>query len=267
MPYAQGRTVHDADSHIMEGPDWLAEYADPELRDRLQRPFQPALAPGEEDRLAQVRRQHADPAYRAGAADNIMLRKNWSAHGSFLKEDRSDALDMLGFASQLVFNTFNNNALQRAEHAGGDSDLVYGMARAHNRAIVDFCSVDDRLLPVGYVPLADVDRAPAFAGEALAMGCKALMVASACPPGHSPSHVGLDPVWAQAQEARVPVVLHVGGGGRLIDPGVLHQRVAGGARLPRWRRQLPLHRLRRHPVPRHAVPRRVRDRRRPRAVS
>jgi predicted TIM-barrel fold metal-dependent hydrolase len=44
------------------------------------------------------------------------------------------------------------------------------------------------------------------------------MVASACPPGHSPSHVALDPVWATAQEAGVPVVLHVGGGGQLLDP-------------------------------------------------
>jgi uncharacterized protein len=150
-------------------------------------------------------------------SDRIMLRKNWSAHGSFIREDRAAALDMLGFASQLVFNTFNNNALQEAEH-GDDLSLAYGMARAHNRAIVDFCSIDGRLLPVGYVPLADLDSAPRFAAEALAMGCKALMVASACPPGHSPTHVALDPLWAQASEARVPVVLHVGGGGRLIDP-------------------------------------------------
>ena len=37
-----------------------------------------------------------------------MLRKNWMATGSFLKEDRSQALDLLGFKSQLVFNTFWN---------------------------------------------------------------------------------------------------------------------------------------------------------------
>jgi uncharacterized protein len=217
VPYAQGRIIHDADSHIMEGPEWLLEYADPDVRDRLRRPFEPALAPGEDKRLAEVRRLHTDPAFRAEAPGNIMLRKNFLAHGSFARADRPDALDMLGFASQLVFNTFNNNALQQAEHSG-DVDLAYGMARAHNRAIVDFCSVDDRLLPVGYVPLADVDRAAAFAAEALAMGCKAMMVASACPPGHSPSHIGLDRVWAQAAEARVPVVLHVGGGGQLVDP-------------------------------------------------
>ncbi len=37
-------------------------------------------------------------------------------------------------------------------------------------------------------------------------------------PNHSPSHVGLDPVWAAASEAGIPVVFHVGGTGDLIDP-------------------------------------------------
>ena len=35
MPYAQGRTFFDADSHIMELPDFLTEYADPAFRDRI----------------------------------------------------------------------------------------------------------------------------------------------------------------------------------------------------------------------------------------
>jgi predicted TIM-barrel fold metal-dependent hydrolase len=68
------------------------------------------------------------------------------------------------------------------------------------------------------VPLRDFARARAAAEEALALGCKALLVASACPKGHSPSHVALDPVWAVAQDAGAPVVLHVGGGGQLLDP-------------------------------------------------
>jgi hypothetical protein len=50
------------------------------------------------------------------------------------------------------------------------------------------------------------------------MGCKALLIASASPRRHSPSHVGLDAVWAKAQEAGIPIVFHVGGGGRLVDP-------------------------------------------------
>jgi predicted TIM-barrel fold metal-dependent hydrolase len=88
--------------------------------------------------------------------------------------------------------------------------------------MLEFCSVDDRLLPTCYVPLADLDRAPELAEEAIAAGAAALLVASGCPPGHSPSHIGLDPVWARAEEAGIPVVLHVGGTGDLIDPSYFH---------------------------------------------
>jgi len=84
--------------------------------------------------------------------------------------------------------------------------------------MLDFCSVDARLLPTCYVPLVDFERTRDMAAEALAMGAAALLVASGCPDGHSPSHIGLDPLWAQAQEARIPIVFHVGGTGGLIDP-------------------------------------------------
>jgi predicted TIM-barrel fold metal-dependent hydrolase len=57
-----------------------------------------------------------------------------------------------------------------------------------------------------------------MADEAIAMGAAALLVASGCPAGHSPSHIGLDPVWARAQDAGIPVVFHVGGTGDLVDP-------------------------------------------------
>ena len=49
------------------------------------------------------------------------------------------------------------------------------------------------------------------------MGAAALLIASGCPAGHSPSHRSLDRVWAIAQEADIPVVFHVGGTGDLID--------------------------------------------------
>jgi predicted TIM-barrel fold metal-dependent hydrolase len=101
--------------------------------------------------------------------------------------------------------------------AEGDADLVYGIARAHNRAIVDFCSTDERLLPAGYVPLLDIERSVAFAGEAISMGCAAIEIPSDCPATHSPSHIGLDPLYAQAAEARVPIVFHLGNGTLLSD--------------------------------------------------
>jgi predicted TIM-barrel fold metal-dependent hydrolase len=217
VSYAEGRVIHDADSHVVETPDWLQPYADPGVRARMKPLYVSTVKPGEEHSIEAIRARRDDPADRAAAEDEIMLRKNWSALGSFIKEDRPHALDLLGFASQLVFNTFATDYLLRAE-LGDDVDFAYGLARAHNRAIVDFCAGDRRLLPVGYVPLADFERSRTLAAEAITMGCRALLVPSACPRRHSPSHVGLFPVWAQAEEAGLPIVFHVGGGGRLLDP-------------------------------------------------
>jgi len=229
MPYSSGRVVHDADAHLMETPNWLRDHADPGVREQIEplrypggNELRQTGDPAEQqrdlvaafDRLAD---KHRSRDYRSTEADDIMNRKNFAATGSFLAEDRPRALDLLGFSSQLVFNTFHNRRLHDWEHAG-DLDLAYGTARAHNRGMIEFCSVDARLLPTAYVPLADFDRAAAMADEAIAMGAAALLVASGCPAGHSPSHLGLDPVWAAAQDAGIPVVFHVGGTGDLIDP-------------------------------------------------
>jgi predicted TIM-barrel fold metal-dependent hydrolase len=228
MPYVSGRTIHDADAHIMETPTWLRDYADPSVRDRIE-PL--SLAGGNElqqtgdphEQLRDLRaafekiaRKHASDEYRATEAADIMARKNFAATGSFIPEDRPRALDLLGFQSQLMFNTFHNRRLHDWEHRS-DLDFAYGAARAHNRGMVEFCSVDARLLPTCYVPLADFDRAEAMARESIAMGAAALLVASGCPPNHSPSHRSLDPVWAQAQAAGIPIVFHVGGTSDLID--------------------------------------------------
>jgi predicted TIM-barrel fold metal-dependent hydrolase len=232
MSYAH-RPIHDADAHFMETPDWFHAFADPDVREKLPPVFVASVRPGEDRLIQQFRARHADPAYRARDQDEILLRKNWAATGSFLKEDRPRALDLLGFESQLVFNTFVNGKLLAAER-GDDVPFAYGFARAHNRSMVDFCSVDRRLLGTGYVPLRDFERSRAMAREVIESGLAALLVPSGCPRGHSPSHVALDPVWAQAEEAGLPVVFHVGGGhrladGRLLDPAYFEN---GGPAVP-----------------------------------
>jgi uncharacterized protein len=228
VPYNQtGLVVHDADAHIMETPGWLRDHADPGIRDRIEplrytsgNELRQTGDPDDQLRdldaaFARLAERHASEEYRAAEDAEIMARKNFAATGSFVADDRPRALDLLGFASQLVFNTFHNRRLHDWEHS--DIELAIGATRAHNRGMVEFCSVDPRLLPSCYVPLADLDRAPRLADEAIAAGAAALLVASGCPPGHSPSHVRLDPVWARAEEAGIPVVFHVGGTGDLID--------------------------------------------------
>jgi uncharacterized protein len=207
MAYVDGRLVYDADSHIHEPPGYAEHYADPSVRAELaQRLATFRRPPGVDEALAKQR----DPEFRAKDAEEILLRKNSLAVGAVLREDRSRALDLLGFAAQLVFTTNYLDPLREFD-VNAEVELAYAMARAHNRGIVDFCSIDPRLFPVCYVPFADIDRAVQLTGEAIELGAAAIKIASQPPRHHSPSHVGLDRVWAQAQEAGIPVVFHVGG--------------------------------------------------------
>lgn len=210
MPYAEGRRFYDADSHLMETSDWLVAYADPDVAERI-RP----LALGGAGRLAEEAVAAADARRRAAAGDadqdaaDLMHRKGWHALGAFDPVERSRALDLLGFDRQLVFSTF-----APTQFLGDDPDLLYGGTRAHNRAMAEFCAHDERLMGVGFVPLDVPERAAQAVDEALALGLGSVLVPSAPPRTHSPTHPDLDPVWARLEEAGVPFMLHVGGGGR-----------------------------------------------------
>lgn len=218
MPYIEHGTVHDADAHIMETAEFLAEFATAAVRKHILGFDGSASVATSAAELQSVLARQRDPAFRARDAEEIMLRKNWAATGAIVKEDRPRALDLIGVASQLVFNTFINGHLAQLEKHSTDLDLIYGVADAHNRAMLDFCSVDRRLLATAYVPLADFDRARATAEAAIRAGFAGLLVPSQCPRTHSPSHTGLFPVWAMAEEAGLPMLFHVGGGGQLLDP-------------------------------------------------
>jgi predicted TIM-barrel fold metal-dependent hydrolase len=213
----------------METPTWLRDHAEAAYRDRLPvlnypsgNELRQTGSPEEQQRdliasFEKLRQRHLSDEYRASEELDIMARKNFAATGSFIAEDRPRALDLLGFSSQLIFNTFHNGRLHGLEH-GKDVELAYAAARAHNRGMLEFCSVDPRLLPSLYVPLVVPDLAIRAAKDALDQGAAALLVASGCPPTYSPSHTDLFGAWAQAEEAGIPVVFHVGGTGQLIDP-------------------------------------------------
>jgi len=214
MPYAEGRIYYDADSHLMETRDWLVSYADPEMRERLA-PLDLGTAGRLADRAvahAADRRLNAESVAQLEA--NLMTTKGWEALGAFDPAERSRALDLLGFERQLVFTTFAMSqffGIFRRDKI--DLDVVYGGARAHNRAIADFCSHDKRLLGVGFVPLEVPELAEKAIDDAIKFGCAAIHIPSAPPLKKSPTHSDYDGVWARLQDASVPFMLHVGGSG------------------------------------------------------
>jgi predicted TIM-barrel fold metal-dependent hydrolase len=213
VPYIQDRIVHDADAHLFEPPGWFEPWIEESLKEALA-----GLTRPRDDRVTQfiekARSGYADPEYLARNEAEITLRKGFSALGAFEKAERSEAIDHLGVASQLVFTTAGLGPLAVSD-LQADPVVAGGVARAHNRAMMDFCSADARMLPALYVPFCDMDLADEVAAEAIEMGGAALMIPSACPKHHSPSHVGFDRVWARAEEAGVPMVFHVGGGTRM----------------------------------------------------
>ncbi len=209
MSYIEGRLVHDADSHLMELSDCLNPYFDSKLLKRFLEHPNLGVRVGNRLAIEDAQKRQEEEAFRAAAEENIMLRKNYDAQGAFLQADRPAAVDHIGVASQLVFTTFclGNFGFDQTD----DMELCYGAATAHNRMMTDFCTVDKRLLATAYVPLEDFDRAEKTAKAAIEMGAKALMVPSWCPQNHSPSHIGLFPIWAMAEEAGIPILFHVGG--------------------------------------------------------
>ena len=213
MTYAGGRTILDADSHVMELADFLDDFIEPSQRDRLRRKGMEALKPVLDDAVKKAQSRRSDPATALLAEERLFTDKGWSAMGGFDPVERSRVLDLLGFQAQLVFATFATSMF-----SGKDLDRLYAGASAQNRAMASFCAGDPRLLAVAFVPLVDAERAVACADEAIASGCAAVMVPSTPAGERSPTHPALDDFWSLLEHADVPFVLHVGGGGRLLDP-------------------------------------------------
>ncbi|MFZ4606402.1 MAG: amidohydrolase family protein [Caulobacter sp.] len=216
MAYAPAtRAFYDADSHIMELPDFLKKYADPALREDIPEVSYSASIVTDEE-VAVIMAQggrHSDDHIAAQIAlgDRLIeASKEIQALGAFHSGDRSKAMDLLGFRKQLVFAT-HSVAMPFSPSSKLDPRLRYGATRAHNRHMADFCHADDRLMGVAVIPLDDPDLAMAELDQVMASGLEAVWIPHRPCGDRSPGHVDLDPFWARLAEAGLPFLLHVGG--------------------------------------------------------
>ena len=209
------RPYYDADSHIMELPNFLQVYADPDIRDEMPLVDYAAsiVTQDELDAIVAQGNRHSDEhvAEMVALGDQLIAKsKEIQALGAFDSADRTQALDMLGFKKQIVFAT-HSVVLPFHPSSKKPSRLKYGAARAHNRHMAEFCSSDDRLMGVGVCALDDPGAAIKELDLALESGLEAIWVPHRAPIGISPGHVDLEPFWDRLAEAGVPFVLHVGG--------------------------------------------------------
>ena len=202
--------MRDADSHLMELPDFLARNVESSMR---------AWIPSLDDiRLAEVGAQmrefqghkgHSEDTIEQLVAlgDNLTRGPKWhGALGAFNGTERGIALDLLGFRQQVVFSSFCATKI----FGTSDPTAMYAAAAAHNRSMAEFCECDERLIGVGMAPLDDVERAYGLLDEALALGLGAIWIPSRAPGGRSPGHPDHDTFWRRLAENQVPFIQHVG---------------------------------------------------------
>ena len=115
MTYVKDRIIHDADAHTMEPPEWLDNFATKEVREYARSNFFESEESPIFSEIDHCRDLQQDSEFRASAEHEIMIRKNYRAHGAWSPADRSEALDHMGFASQLVFPTMPNTLLEVME--------------------------------------------------------------------------------------------------------------------------------------------------------
>src|SRR5512140_426151 len=178
MAYAPShRAYYDADSHIMELPDFLKKYADPGLRDQIPEVSYAASIVTDEEVAVIVgqggRHSPEHVAAQIALGDRLIeSSKEIQALGAFNAADRSTAMDLLGFKRQLVFAT-HSVALPFSASSKVEPRLRYGAARAHNRHMADFCKADARLMGVAVVPLDEPELAMAELEFAIESGLEA----------------------------------------------------------------------------------------------
>jgi predicted TIM-barrel fold metal-dependent hydrolase len=223
MTYADGRVMLDADSHVMELPDFLSAHADPRVRDRL-----PSVNFDSGGKLSKrLATYSASRRHEPGVVDELVGlgdqlltgAKGYEALGAFDTTERSQALDQLGFERQFVFASFSTGVVFDVRL---QPDVAAGAARAHNRAMAEFCDGEPRLLGVGATALDDVDAAMAEVDHVLALGLGAIWIPHRAPGGRSPGHDDLDPFWAKVAAAGLPILLHVGGHPLQIGPAFMN---------------------------------------------
>ncbi len=207
MDTYRGATFISTDSHVSEPIELYAERVDREYRDRAPRIVE-------------------SDGWRSMICEGLRPRKLMPASmlevatiGSFEAAERIRDQERDGVSAEVIFPTF---ALQ-ACFSTDDPALQLALSRAYNDWAAEVFDRPDRMLPVGIVPMLDIDAAIGEARRLAATGCRALFLPARVPskPYNEPDY---DRFWAVAQDLGLPLTFHSGTG---YEPRIV--RGPGGA--------------------------------------
>ena len=221
----QNYRIVSSDSHFIEPPDLFTSRVDRKYRDRVPRTEWGALGAGMEGEFWVVPSSAAaEPRpvatyWGAGipmAEVRELNRQGYGAAPDFVFDPaaRLKAQERDGVAAEVMY-TSCGMALFRVE----DGDLRRACFAAFNSWAAEYCAYDlNRLQGCAIVDADDVAWAAAEIGRAAKLGLRAAMITSGPLDGRPYSLPEYDPMWAAAEEAGIPLALHVHTGRKPLDP-------------------------------------------------
>ena len=212
MTYAHREDIYDADTHMMEHPDWIYDFASEDIKDHLE-----PIVEGDKEVFERIdtaianfeNRQSSSEALDQAKKDFMTWNhKGWEGLGAFNAEERKLANDLLGFKAHIVFPTSAFDQVLAAKK----QKIILGGVEALNRGMATFCSVDKRMHGAAYIPFAyGEDIALKFLKQAIKDGFSVIMIDTIAPQGSKAStHPDFDVVWKEIEENDIAITLHVG---------------------------------------------------------
>ena len=212
MTYAHRKDIYDADTHMMEHPNWIYDFASEDVKEHLE-----PIVEGDKEVFERIdkaianfeNRQSSSAALEQAKKDFMTWNhKGWEGLGAFNAEERKLANDLLGFKAHIVFPTSAFDQVLAAK----EQKIVLGGVEALNKGMATFCSVDKRMHGAAYIPFAfGEDIALKFLKQAIKDGFSVIMIDTIAPQGAKAStHPDFDAVWKEIEENDIAITLHVG---------------------------------------------------------
>tara|TARA_B100002019_G_scaffold255043_1_gene237468 strand:- start:1103 stop:2269 length:1167 start_codon:yes stop_codon:yes gene_type:complete len=212
MTYAHRKDIYDADTHMMEHPNWIYDFASEDIKEHLE-----PIVEGDKEVFERIdkaianfeNRQSSSAALEQAKKDFMTWNhKGWEGLGAFNAEERKLANDLLGFKAHIVFPTSAFDQVLAAK----DQKIILGGVEALNKGMATFCSVDKRMHGAAYIPFAyGEDIALKFLKQAIKDGFSVIMIDTIAPEGAKAStHPDFDKVWREIEANDIAITLHVG---------------------------------------------------------
>ncbi|MEW6270009.1 MAG: amidohydrolase family protein [Thermodesulfobacteriota bacterium] len=202
--------IIDADAHVYEPPGVWQERVPASLRARAPRVTRTAA--GDVWSFDGGARERAVGLMAAAGASWLDFKPSGLTYdavrpGHYDAAARLADMDADGVYAQLLYPSVCEEG---ARMFGDDRALQLACVRAYNEWLLEFCAGGEgRLFGHAVIPATGVADAVAELEWALGKGYRGLLI-STFPSGAVEPASDDDPFWARAQEARVPVALHIG---------------------------------------------------------